>query len=136
MQCKPNCTFDISSSSSSWLLFQAAWPTHTQSINNAQRTHILRNTGGFRGGPGHGPSLAHRAKSYSTVWRNKEKANKKLCYCRGTARRATSVEIVQNTTQMFDGLHLITSASSEWPSRSLPLLPFDRLLLFSISLSL
>ena len=71
--------------------------------------------------------------------------NKRLCYCRGTARRATSVEILwpfltellttsstnadpcEHTYQlksckmphnMFDGLHVKTSASGELPSRS------------------
>jgi len=33
--------------------------------------------------------------------------NKKLSYCRGTMRRAVSVENVQNVAQMFVELHLI-----------------------------
>ena len=81
----------------------------------------------------------------SRPW-NERVTNKRLCYCRGTARRATSVEIlwpffklsywqealliqrnhastmsveiVQNAAQMFDGLHAKTSATGEWHSRS------------------
>jgi len=38
---------------------------------------------------------------------------KKLSYRRGTARRAVSVETVQNVTQMFVELHLISPATGE-----------------------
>ena len=44
---------------------------------------------------------------------------KRLCYCRRTNDASTlSAEIVYNAAQMFDGLHLKTSARSELPSRS------------------
>jgi len=44
--------------------------------------------------------------------------NKKLSYRRGTARRAMSVKTVLNVAQTFVELHLISSATGEWPSRS------------------
>ena len=46
--------------------------------------------------------------------------NKKLSYRQGTAPRAVSVETVRlrNVAQMFVELHLISSATSEWHSRS------------------
>jgi len=44
---------------------------------------------------------------------NQHTANKNLSYRRGTARRAVSVETVQNVTQMFVELHLRSSATGE-----------------------
>jgi len=46
------------------------------------------------------------------------KKNKKLSYRRGTARRAVSVNVLGNVTQMFVELHLIIPATGEWPTKS------------------